>query len=347
MTAYFWTDEQIKYMFEYMKREPDATYQDIAEALTEKFGRVFTAEAVRKKAKRTEKGKISYFDRKNAETKDPQKLLSVLIKAQKELQDLDERQTSVTVDIDDEKPIGICFTGDWHVGGLYTDHEQLLKDSKLIKNVDGMYSVLMGDYSDNYITRSHAGGQYEQILNPDKQRDLVEYLFTEFYASRNIAVLKGNHDNWEYKETGEDFVKYLARKIDSPYLWYGGEIRLRFGEVTYRIHAHHSYKYNSSINTTNSQRNLFAATHADIIALGHVHTNETHAKSAGGKDTVWMRTGSYKITDDYSQWLGGLRSDPRVPMVILFPDRKKIIDFRDMRDGVEYLVMKRANLAMT
>jgi hypothetical protein len=103
------------------------------------------------------------------------------------------------------------------------------------------------------------------------------------------------------------------------------------------IHAHHSYRYNSSLNTTNSQRNLFASTHADVIALGHLHYNETHAKSAGGKDTVWIRTGSYKITDDYGQWIGGLRADPRSPMVILFPGEKKINEFRDYRDGINYL----------
>jgi len=33
-------------------------------------------------------------------------------------------------------------------------------------------------------------------------------------------------------------------------------------------------------------------------------------------------------------------------MCVLFPDRKKIVDFRDMYDGIEYLAMKRANLAV-
>jgi predicted phosphodiesterase len=343
-----WTPEEYAYLLEMMERNPDHTYRQYAEALTRRFGREFTAEAVRSKLKRagSQKAGIHFLDRKNAEEHDPETLLSVVIQAQREFQKLDDRQTSVTIEIDDDKPIGICFSGDWHLGGLYTDHEQLRLDSEIIGATDGLYNVLMGDYTDNYITRSHPGGSFEQVITADKQKELCEYFFTRYYQRGNLAVLKGNHDQWSVKETGEDFVKYLARKIGSPYLWYGGEIVIRLGEVTYRIHAHHSYRYNSSLNTTNSQRNLFAATHADIIALGHIHTNETHAKTVGGKDTVWMRTGSYKITDDYSQWLGGLKGDPRVPMCVLFPDRKKIVDFRDMYDGIEYLMMKRANLVM-
>lgn len=343
-----WTDDEYQYLLELMAQYPDWTYSQYADALTHRFGRDFTNESVRKKLKRAgdQKGAASFIDRKNAEEHDPENLLFVMIRAQKEFQEIDDRQTAVTIDVEDDKPIGICFSGDWHIGGLYTDHEQLLRDSELIRDTDGLYNILMGDYCDNYITRSHAGGSFEQVVTADKQRELCEFFFASYYKRGNLAVLKGNHDNWEYKETGEDFVKYLARRIESPYLWYGGRITLRVGNATYRIQAHHSYKYNSSLNTTNSQRNLFNATHADIVALGHVHTNETHAKSVGGIDTVWMRTGSYKITDDYSQWLAGLKSDPRVPMCVLFPDRKKIVDFRDFRDGIEFLAMKRANLAM-
>jgi UDP-2,3-diacylglucosamine pyrophosphatase LpxH len=245
------------------------------------------------------------------------------------------------LEIDDNRPIGIAFTGDQHIGGLYTDHEGMLRDYERLSKTDGLYTVLMGDLTDNYITRSHAGGSFEQSMTADKQRDIAEYILKKYFTENCIALIKGNHDNWTTKETGEDFIRYLAREIETPYLWYGGEINVRLGNAVYRIHAHHTFKYNSSLNTTNSQRNLFAATHADIIALGHLHYNETHAKTAGGQDTVWMRTGSYKITDDYGQYLAGLKADPRIPMVILFPDKKKILPFRDYNDGIAHLAMLR------
>jgi len=333
-----WTPAETEELKRLMREEPQQTYDFYARKLEMKFGRPYTVESIRKKIKRMN---VTYIDRKNAEEKDVGELLEILIRAQKKLQDFDDRQTEVTITIDDDRPIGIVFSGDWHIGGLYTDHEMMLEDFRTFRDTDGLYVVGMGDYVDNYITRSHAGGMFEQIINPDRQRDICEHLIDEYLSGRLLVLLKGNHDNWEIKETGEDFVKHLARKAGVPYLWYGGEIRLNLSGAEYKIHAHHSYRYNSSLNTTNSQRNLFSSTHADIIALGHIHTNEIHAKSAGNMDTVWMRTGSYKITDDYSQWIGGLRSDARSPMAVLFPGQKKIVPFRDYRDGIEYLAMKR------
>lgn len=340
-----WTSKEEEKLVQLLKQYPDQTYQFIASKLTEKYNTLFTSEAVRKKVRRTQKNKIGYLDRKN-ETDTVQDYLNLLIKSQEELQRFDDRQTSITLDIDDDKPIGICFTGDWHVGGLYTDHKQMLKDFAMMRNTDGLYNVSMGDYADNYTQSAHKGGMYEQVANPDKQKEVILHLFSEYLGEKNIVVIKGNHDNWTYKETGEDFVKHIARTIDSPYLWYGGEINIRLGDQYYKIRAHHTWQGTSALNTTNSQRRLFDASHADVIALGHLHWNETHAKSVGGKDTVWMRTGSYKITDDYTQWIAGAKSDTRVPMVILFPDKKKILDFRDMYDGIKYLNMLRQSVAV-
>jgi len=338
-----WTEEETETLKRLIREEPEQTYDHYCRKLEKKFGRPYTVDSVRKKIKRMN---ITYIDQKNTREHDVGELLNVLIQAQKKLQDFDDRQTEVNITIDDDKPIGLVFSGDWHIGGLYTDHEMMLEDFRTYRDTDGLYVVGMGDYTDNYITRSHPGGMFDQIITPDNQREICEYLIDEYLADRLLVMLKGNHDNWELKETGEDFVKYLARKAGVPYLWYGGEITLELGGVEYKIHAHHSYRYNSSLNTTNSQRNLFANTHADIIALGHLHYNEVHAKSSANKDTVWMRTGSYKITDDYSQWIGAFRADARSPLAILFPGVKKIVPFRDYRDGIDYLKMVRGDVVV-
>jgi predicted phosphodiesterase len=338
-----WDTKVILELETLLRDYPNETYQQYADRLNSKFGTAFTSEAVRKRLFRAKKSNgISFADQKNAEVHDPRELIRIVNQLQEEVQKRDDRQTSITVNIDGDKPIGIAFTGDWHVGGLYTDHVQMEKDFELIRDTEGLYNVVMGDYADNYITRSHAGGSFEQVITADKQKVMCEYYF-DILAANNLAVIKGNHDYWSSKETGEDWVAYIARKIDRPYLWYGGEINLRLGDQVYKIHAHHTYQYNSSINTTNSQRNLFNATHADVIALGHLHWNEVHAKRAGGKETVWMRTGSYKRTDDYTQYLGGFRGDERVPMVILYPDRKKVLGFQSIYDGVKMLKVERGD----
>jgi predicted phosphodiesterase len=333
-----WTEVEVEALKKVIRENPERTYDYYARQMEAQLGKKYTGEQIRGKLRRNN---ITYLDQKNAVEHDVGELLNVLIEAQKKLQDFDDRQTEVTIDIDDDKPIGIVFSGDWHIGGLHTDHQMMIDDFSAFAGVDGLYVVGMGDYCDNYITRSHAGGMFDQIINADKQREICEHFLDRYLKDKLLVLLKGNHDNWSVKETGEDFVRYLARKTRVPYLWYGGAITLRLDGAEYLIHAHHSYRYNSSINTTNSQRNLFNSTHADVIALGHLHYNETHSKSSGGKDTVWIRTGSYKITDDYGQWIGGLRADPRSPMVVLYPKAKKILDFRDYRDGIEFLKHQR------
>lgn len=334
-----WSEIEEDYLEFLMKSEPNQTYEHYARKMEIRFSVRYTSESVRNKLRRK---KVNYVNQKNADVKNVGELLDTLIQSQKKLQEYDDRQTEVTIEIKDEKPIGLIFSGDWHIGGLYTDHEMMKSDFELFGETDGLYVIAMGDYCDNYITRSHAGGMFDQVISPDNQRDICEHMIDDYLQERLLVMLKGNHDNWELKETGEDFVKYLARKAGVPYLWYGGEITLKHWASEYKIHAHHSYRYNSSINTSNSQRNLFNSTHADIIALGHFHFNEVHMKSSAKKDTVWIRSGSYKITDDYSQWLGGLRSDSRSPMVILWGDEKKMLPFRDYKDGINYLKMVRA-----
>jgi len=333
-----WTPEEHQTMMELKKK--GLTIDQIAEELTRQYNELFTYDAVRNRMRRTKKRNIEFHDRKNVGNT-IEEYLEILIRYQEEKQRFDDRQTEVTLEIDDDKPIGIVFTGDWHVGGLYTAHKEMVRDFTTMRDTDGLYNITMGDYSDNYNSNSHKGGMFEQLENPEVQKDLVEYFFTEYLGPKNLAVIKGNHDNWEYKETSEDFVKYIARKIESPYLWYGGKIYLKLGNQTYEIVARHSYVGNSALNTTNSQRRLFDETQGDVIALGHLHYNESHAKTKAGKDTVWIRSGTYKITDDYTQWAVGAKGDIRQPMVILFPDKKKIIDFRDMYDGIPYLNMLR------
>lgn len=335
-----WTDEETVRLYEL--KDTCKTYEEIAQRLTEEYNEVFTMDAVRNRLRRTRKETIKYEDRKNIGNT-IEDYLDHLIKHQEELQKFDDRQTSVTLDVDDDKPIGIVFTGDWHVGGLYTAHKEMIEDFKAISETDGLYNITMGDYADNYNSGSHKGGMFEQIENPDVQKELIEHLFKNYLGDSNLAVLKGNHDYWETRETSEDFVKHIARMIGSPYLWYGGEINLRLGDQVYRVIARHTYMGNSALNTTNSQRRLFDETQGDVIALGHLHYNEVHSKSKAGKDTVWIRTGTYKRTDDYTQWVvgGSGKGDIRQPMVILYPKEKKILDFRDMYDGIKYLKMLR------
>ncbi|MET3699359.1 calcineurin-like phosphoesterase family protein [Bacillus oleivorans] len=328
-----WTQDIVQRMMELAKEHP---LPKVTEMLNEEFNTDFSYHAVRTKYTRSKKNKINYHNRKNTED-NAEKYINLVIQSQKELEKFDDYQTTIDISLDEDKPIGIVGTGDWHTGGLRTNHEQLIKDSEIINGTDGLYSILMGDYADNYLQSGHKGAIYGQISNPDKQKEMVEHIFLKYYKENALALIKGNHDAFTEKSTGEDYLKVIARKMETPYLWFGGNININLGGIEYKIHARHNYRYNSSINTTNSQRNLFNSTNADIIMLAHLHFNEIHSKSAAGKDTHWVRTGSYKITDEYGEYLGFGKADTRMPLLILFPKTKKIVPYRDMYDGIDYL----------
>src|SRR5690606_16416799 len=143
---------------------------------------------IERKLKRSGKGNLSFVDQKNIEEQDPKRLLDLIIEAQEEVQRLDDKQTKVTSIIDDTKPIGIVYTGDWHNGGVYTAHRQMLEDFKTIKETEGLYTILMGDYNDNYTPNTHKGGNFEQIITADKQKDITELMFTEYFDEKTIGV---------------------------------------------------------------------------------------------------------------------------------------------------------------
>ena len=50
-----------------------------------------------------------------------------------------------------------------------------------------------------------------------------------------------------------------------------------------------------------------------------------------------IRTGTYGVYDDYAQQNGYFGSHVCNPTVIMFPDRDKLVGFKDMKDAIIYL----------
>jgi len=118
----------------------------------------------------------------------------------------------------------------------------------------------------------------------------------------------------------------------------GGVVWIEVGEQRYKWVARHKYKYESSLNTTNAQRNLnMQAGGADVVSLAHKHFVDYHAKQAGGRKVCYIRCGTYKIWDDYGQAIGGHKGEIGVPIVIFYPDRHKVVGFDDLEDGLLHL----------
>jgi len=302
-----------------------------------------TGEALRKRVFRArKKGDVTFEDKREPPTdEDVDRFLAVMREAQSEYDRLDTRQTTATIIIDTDLPIGLNLTGDWHTGHIGTDYGALDYHTGLMATVDGFKNAVLGDMKDNYISSGPRGGQHEAQFKPGTQ-DLVAMRYARKIGHNTLWILEGCHDHWDVQQGHESFVATIAKEVDAVNLWHGGLVRLRVGNITYTIATRHKYWGESKLNSTNTQRNLFRDLgNPDIVAVGHKHYPDVHHTTKANKQPIFIRCGAYKVREDYGQRLGGYSAIPAVPTVILYPDQKKMVPFMEIEDAAKWLESER------
>jgi hypothetical protein len=317
-------------------RQQGLSYNQIAEKLnipTKTIQSRFKRDELREKA-----GLVSYKDKKPEPT--PENIIDYYDKLKqldKSIEAMDTKQTKMTVKIDSDKPIGIAFTGDWHTGEHGVDYAQMDSDRELIIETEGLYSIGTGDYKGNYKPTKHPSGTFTQIASPSMQDLLVKEFFTQ-YKGTILAAITGCHDQWDFAISGRDFMSEMCQIAKCVNLWHGGGINIELGNQIYKIRARHKYKGESDLNTTNSQRRLLDAFGpCDVICVAHKHYPDMQQLDRMEQKVIYLRSGSYKIYDEFGQQLGGYKGKIGVPVVVLFPSEKKIVPFRELRDGITFL----------
>jgi hypothetical protein len=278
-----------------------------------------------KKFRQRRKGKIVYEDKKEYSEEDIDQYISTMHQLQKDYEKLNTKQVKATFTIDDNKPVAIAHWGDWHEGAIGVDYGHLERDTETIKNTDGLYWVGMGDYKDNYQTHGHAGAQYEQIIQPGMQ-DLAVKRRMQRCADNCIALVRGCHDDWDKKNCDKDFVSSLCDVTNALNMWHGGDLYIKFGECEYHWKVRHKYKFESSLNPENAMRRIMEMQGpCDVAASAHLHNPYYMERHLMGEYRIMIRSGAYKIWDEFGQKLAGLKGKIGIPVVIIFPNTKKMI----------------------
>src|SRR5690606_34160174 len=101
-------------------------------------------------------------------------LLDALIEYQQRLAELDTGQDEATVVVQTDRPFAIVFTGDWHMGSRSTDHRLMREDFELIRQTDGLFAVLMGDYGDFFLRDGTPRAQDAQLADAEVQAELAQ-----------------------------------------------------------------------------------------------------------------------------------------------------------------------------
>ena len=286
---------------------------------------------------REEKNKIIFEDKKPVPTSDDiNEYYNQLKEIEKAKENLDTKQTCATITLEEDKPVLIAFSGDWHIGAQGLDYEQFDKDRKLIKETDGAYFIGMGDYIDNASPHHHKNTG-ENTINQDMQRKLAMMFMTEL-SDKCLALIRGCHECVSYKLDQRDLIEEFAEAAKAINLWHGGKLNIKIGDQNYKIFARHKYKNESSMNTTNAQRSMLNdAGPCDICALAHKHFPDLQMLDRMGDKVIYLRSGSYKKYDEFGQRIGGYSAIKAIPSVIIYPNEHKLVPFQELEDAVTFL----------
>jgi hypothetical protein len=258
----------------------------------------------------------------------------------------DKGQDHATVSIKSKTPIGIALSSDWHIGSLGTNYQKLLEHLDLIRKEPNAFMTLLSNTIDNFIFPS---GQFAQAINPSDQIEIVKG-FAKEYDKKILAIVGSRcHEGWSTDKVDINPNELMFQhNIDSgmPFLKKGGVLDIQLNNITYSFGLVHKGRGNSAVNPTNAARSLFDNRWpVDVLAVAHHHVKQvlhgTRWEGKYKKEVLYIRTGAYKIDDDYSELEGFGKGQMGCPMVVLDPNKRRMIPFFNLEDGIEYLRLAR------
>jgi hypothetical protein len=258
-----------------------------------------------------------------------------------------------TVDLSEhDGPIGIMTMSDVHIGSPQCDYYSLLRHIGYLADIPNLYAISQGDLVEGGIQQKHMDATLSQVFPPQMQMRAVQSMWKALLG-KILAVIKGNHDNYDYRFSGVDLTEFLVESLGQRglYMKDGGTLIIKMAGVEYSWRVKHGDMMpgNSMYSATaGMQRHarMNAGWH-DIQSSGHTHTAEVtfseqpRSDGRGMQPTLVMRSGTYKIFGDeeYSDRAGFAKpSQVLMPAVILFPREKRMIPFLRVEDCVEVLL---------
>jgi hypothetical protein len=245
--------------------------------------------------------------------------------------------TEITIRIEADNPIGIINWADLHIGADGFSYENFETDVDFIHDATRLYVRVGGDGYHNIIQTSKIGSSMNQIPICVQKAAYVQIL--QYLEDKIIAIATGNHNYWTTLAEGEDWDGELARRLKMVYIKHFAKINLVVGDILYPMVVMHKGKFNSNFNLTHTckqyQRMYFPD--ARVVVIEHQHTAAMEEYRYNDNECIAIRTGTYHVYDDYAMQNGFFGSHVSNPTVVFYPDRDKMVGFKDMRDSEVYL----------
>ncbi|OGO14253.1 MAG: hypothetical protein A2Y53_03865 [Chloroflexi bacterium RBG_16_47_49] len=271
--------------------------------------------------------------------------LEQMLEQQRNREAIEVSQDEATVHIDTGLPwIGIYFTGDWHIGSDDVDYQLWDQHQTKVLETPGMYEAIIGDERDNFVTPKFKTGLYKGLLNPEEQANYIKWYMEKLDSlDKIVARVTGNHDFWTWDTSGLHFESFWYNSMKSPLLRNGGFVHLYVNGVPYELYLHHGQSlFNSNFNPNHATRRAYEFQGKfDVGAMGHSHVAEAAHSWKGADsnqhDVIFLRTGTYKLSDQYarSKQLG--RGQPPGATVLFNTAERKMMAFADVEDAIMVL----------
>jgi hypothetical protein len=270
------------------------------------------------------------------EDEDIEKIWKNLEDFQEQCKTLSTHQDEITVRMDNT-PILIAFLADLHIGAVSGKYKELRERIDLLSSLPNVYVISCGDTVDNYLPDFHSPGQFGEIVPPEIQKQLVEYIFKKING-KMLALVQGCHDEASHNTDDFDWTKYLSLRLDCANLGFGGFVNVVLGSQTYRICVRHKFRFGSQLNLTHTVKRMREQLgDFDIGVVAHNHQAAIEELAMPDKHRVFVRPGSFKGADRYARQLGFTDTGAQVPSIILFPNERKILPFMNLDDAVKVL----------
>lgn len=204
----------------------------------------------------------------------------------------------------------------WHRGAENSNEEFIHEMIDQVKSDPNGKWIYMGDGGE-VATKNSKGDVYSQLMSPQEQlNDLVKLL--KPIRDKGLFLIKGNHGNRTYKESGLSFDESLGLALQLPYLGTSAFWRLVVNRSRYSIYTHHGSDSGATIaSKVNAAKKAEAYITADAIITAHSHVAmELPVRASASVDEgtgsgrrkdpiVWTYTHNYIAGAAYDSRRGG------------------------------------------
>jgi hypothetical protein len=296
-----------------------------------------------------ENSMVEFLDKKEKIDVDWRELINLAATSQDINKDLDQTQRTAEIRIKTNKPIGIMYTGDWHLGDQATDHTQWARDMEMLLDSKELFMIDLGDDRQNARNFKQLSVVLSQVLSPPQQAHLLRSIVDELTEKEKLlAKVDGNHDvEWDQRLFGEALQSYLLTKMRAPRFKNKGLLKLTVGDELYTMTLFHKSRFSSFLRAGHGAYREHQLTYpADIVAGAHDHIPAFEilpsyqlARDAGmpfGGMSYLIKVGTYQDSDfGWKYFHNGGR--PMNTTIVLWPDEHRMQPFWSPEDAIRFI----------